>query len=242
VAPNATVSRWRTFELAYWHSAYETFSWLTLRPDIATIQTVVLTGLHLNDFGAVGQFFRVLGPQLKYLELQLASATLSTSTRYIFCLALRSLTFSPRIFMLDHIETYFDLSLNNNLQSIHIILPDFVGVMRRIDASMSQALSAYACILSQIRSPSLREIVLSEGPEMQRGVINMDLLPGVVSALKGRQFANIRRVVFPPMHNATLKGAKAYLKTELSEWNRSGILIFEHIQGYFGRWVHGCEP
>jgi len=144
--------------------------------------------------------------------------------------------------MLDHIETHFDLSLNNNLQSIHIILPDFVSVMRRINATMSQALSAYACILTQIRSPSLCEIVLSEGPEMQPEVINMDLLPGVVSALKGRQFANVRRVVFPPAHAERFKGAEAYLKTELSEWDRSGVLVFEHIQGYFGRWIYDSEP
>jgi len=87
MACNATVSVWRTFELVYWHTAWETLSWLTPQPGIAMIQTVVLTRLELEDFDAAGKFFRALGPQLKYLELQLASTTLSTSTRYIFCLA-----------------------------------------------------------------------------------------------------------------------------------------------------------
>jgi hypothetical protein len=143
--------------------------------------------------------------------------------------------------MSEYVDDFLDLSLNNNLQAIHIILPDFVGAMRRIDATRSQALAAYACILSQIRSPSLREVVLSEGPEMQSEVINMALLPSVVSALKGRQFAHVQRVVFPPLQFGLNVGAQEYLKTELSEWYRTGVLTFEDIRGYFGRWIYGCE-
>jgi hypothetical protein len=143
--------------------------------------------------------------------------------------------------MSEHFENHFDLSLNNNLQCIHIILPDFVGVLRRIHAASCQALSSYACILSQIMSPSLCEVVLSEGPETQSQVIDMALLPGVVSALKGRQFAHVRRVVFPPLLAGPHAEAREYLKAELSEWDRRGVLVFEDSWGYFGRWVYDSE-
>jgi hypothetical protein len=143
--------------------------------------------------------------------------------------------------VLEHIEEQIDLSLNNNLQYIHTILPDFVGHMSRIHATSCQALLAYACILSQIVSPSLCEVVLSEGPDMRPEVIDMALLPAVVSALKGRQFVHVQRVVFPPLGADTFAGVQEYLKTELSEWDRRGILVFEDIWGYFGRWEYGDE-
>jgi hypothetical protein len=68
---------------------------------------------------------------------------------------------------------------------------------------------------------------------MQPEVIDPVLLPGVVSALKERQ---LRRVVFPLLYRGQFDGAKEYLKTELREWDRKGILIFEDVQGYFHRW------
>ena len=115
-------------------------------------------------------------------------------------------------------------------------------MMRRIDATSCQALSGYARILSQVISSSLYEVVLSEGPEMQSEVIDMALLPSVVSALKRRQFAQLRRVVFPSLCWGPNTDAKEYLKTELREWDCRGILVFEDIWGYFGKWVYGHEP
>ena len=132
-----------------------------------------------------------------------------------------------------------DLSINNNLQTVHFILPDFVGSMSPFFATNCQALSVYACILSQITSPSLCELILSEGPEMRSEVIDLALLPGVVSALKGRQFTHVRRVVFPLLYGERFDRAKKYLKTELSEWDRMGVLVFEDIQGYFDRFLCG---
>jgi hypothetical protein len=135
-----------------------------------------------------------------------------------------------------------DLSLNHSLQQIHIILPDFVGVWRGIDALNSQALSSYARILSQVISSSLYEVVLSEGPEMEWGVIDMALLPGVVLALNRKQFAQLKRVVFPPWcWGQPPTDAKEYLKTELRELDRRGVLVFEEIRGYFGKRVFSSE-
>jgi len=45
--------------------------------------------------------------------------------------------------------------------------------MSRVYAANCQALSGYACILSQVMSSSLYEVVLSEGPEMMSEVIDM---------------------------------------------------------------------
>jgi hypothetical protein len=126
---------------------------------------------------------------------------------------------SPRNGGVDHIEKFLDLSLNSNLQTIHIILPDFVGCQRRIQAAKCHALTGFVYILSQIRSPSLREVILSEGPEMDQGLIDIALLPAVVSVLKGKQFAQMQRVVFPPLGGGLYKSAKDYLKTALSEWD-----------------------
>jgi hypothetical protein len=85
--------------------------------------------------------------------------------------------------MLENFQNHVDLSFNNNLQYIHIIFPEFVGAMRHIYATECRALTTFACILSGIMSPLLREIVLSEGTEMEWAVMDMVLLPGVVSAL-----------------------------------------------------------
>jgi hypothetical protein len=133
-----------------------------------------------------------------------------------------------------------DLSLNHNLQQIHIILPDFVGVWRTTNALNSQALSSYARILSQVVS-SLYEVVLSEGPEMEWEVIDMALLPGVVSALNRREFAQLKRVVFPLWCWGPPTDAKEYLKTELRELDRRGVLVFEDIRGYFGKLAFRSE-
>jgi hypothetical protein len=111
--------------------------------------------------------------------------------------------------------------------------------MSRVYAANCQALSGYACILSQVMSSSLYEVVLSEGPEMMSEVIDMALLPGVVSALKGGQFAQLQSVVFPPF---TRGDTTEYLKKELREWECKGVLVFEYIQGYFGKWIYGGEP
>jgi len=88
-------------------------------------------------------------------------------------------------------------------------------------------------------SSSLYEVVLSEGPEMQSEVIDMALLPGVVAALKRRQFSQVQRVVFPPFTWGVLK---EYLKKELREWECKGVLVFEDIWGYFSKWIYGGEP
>jgi hypothetical protein len=77
---------------------------------------------------------------------------------------------------------------------------------------------------------------------MQSEVIDMALLPSVVSALKRRQFARLRRVVFPPLCWEPHTVAKEYLKTELREWDCRGVLVFEDVRGYFGKWVWGHEP
>lgn len=76
---------------------------------------------------------------------------------------------------------------------------------------------------------------------MQRETIDIALLPAVVSALKGKQFAQVQRVAFPPLHGDFQKPAKDYLKTELSKWDDRGVLVFEDIRGYFGRWVYGLD-
>jgi hypothetical protein len=112
-----------------------------------------------------------------------------------------------------------------------------VGTVRRSEAASSQVLSAYVCILSQILSPSLREVVLSEGSNHVMQVIDLALLPGVALALKERQFAHVRKVVFPPLFRDAFKGAKEYLKSELREWDRNGVLVFWEIRGYFARWM-----
>ncbi|KIM76156.1 hypothetical protein PILCRDRAFT_656109 [Piloderma croceum F 1598] len=217
VTRNSTVPLWRILELHFWApaSAPETFIWLTMQPGLLALQNIAMTGLYSEDFVSAGKYLRYLGPQLNYLEMQLPPTPLEQDS---------------------------DLSLNNSLQQIHIILPDFVGVMRRIDATSCQALSGYARILSQVISSSLYEVVLSEGPEMQSEVIDMALLPSVVSTLKRRQFSQLRGVVFPPLHWEPDTNAKEYLKTELREWDRRGVLIFEDIRGYFGKWVYGHEP
>jgi hypothetical protein len=138
--------------------------------------------------------------------------------------------------MLENFQNHVNLSFNNNLQCIHIIFPEFVGAMRRIYATECQALTTFACILSGIISPLLREIVLSEGTEMEWAVMDMVLLPGVVSALKGRQFADVQSVVFPPLHDLGFEDEQKYLRTELSDWDGRGVLAFKEVDGYTARW------
>jgi hypothetical protein len=138
----------------------------------------------------------------------------------------------------DHIEKYLDLSINSKLQCIHIILPDFIGSLRRTEAIKCQILTVFAIILSQIRSPPLREVILSRGPEMQRELIDVALLPAIVSALKGNQFVHIQRLVFPELEGDFYKSAKDYLKTALSEWDDKGVLVFEDVRGYLHRWAY----
>ena len=75
--------------------------------------------------------------------------------------------------MLDNVEEHLDLSVNTDLQYIHIVLPEFVGAMSVIFATRCRALSVYAIILSQVASPTLREVILSEGPEHTPHVIDM---------------------------------------------------------------------
>jgi hypothetical protein len=139
--------------------------------------------------------------------------------------------------MLENLQNRLDLSFNDNLQCIHIICPDFIGAMRLIFATQCQALTTFACILSQIMSPLLQEIVLSEGSEVEWAVIDMVMLPGVVSALKGRQFADVQSVVFPPSHDRGFEDEQQYLRTELSDWDHSGVLAFKEVHGYSAR----CE-
>ena len=88
---NSTVPFWKIFELHVWdkNCYYETFSWLTVQPDISALETVVLTGFSPEDFVVVGNFLRVLGPQLKYLELQLTSTVLGMSCFLHFCIPQR---------------------------------------------------------------------------------------------------------------------------------------------------------
>ena len=143
--------------------------------------------------------------------------------------------------MLENFQNHLDLSFNDNLQCIHIILPDFVGAMRRILATQCQALTAFACILSRVMSPLLRKIVLSEGPEVEWAVMDMVLLPGVVSALKGRQFADVQSVVFPPLHDWGFEDEQQYLRTELSDWDHSGVLVFKEDHGYLARLEYSDE-
>ena len=66
---------------------------------------------------------------------------------------------------------------------------------------------------------------------MEWEVIDMALLPGVVSALNRRRFAQLKRVVFPPWCWGPPMDVKEYLKTELRELDRRGFLVFEEIRG-----------
>ena len=114
--------------------------------------------------------------------------------------------------------------------------------MSRIDAANSQALSSYARILSQVIYFSLYEVVLSEGDEMQSQVIDMALIPGVVSALKRKQFPQLKKVVFSRLVLESYVDAKEHLKTELREWDRRGVLIFAEVRGYFRKLIYGNDP
>jgi hypothetical protein len=112
--------------------------------------------------------------------------------------------------------------------------------MRGILAIECRALSVYALILSQLTSPILREVILSEGIEHEPKVIDMALLPGVTAALKGRQFAHVQRVVFPSFSwRPGDQAAREYLKKELSELDRRGILVFDDVRGYYGERAFG---
>lgn len=130
---------------------------------------------------------------------------------------------------LGQIEKYIDLSFNGNLQHIHIVLPDHVSCYRHL-RSRSQALLCYALILSQITSISVCQVILSEGQEPLDESVNLTESPQVVLALKGKQFAHVQRVIFPPLKSRHQPGVKEYLKTELWEqWyfglrTRPGVL------------------
>jgi hypothetical protein len=63
-----------------WPPAHKILTQLVLQLDMSALQILVLTGLWSEDSIHVGKFLRALGPQLKYLELQLASRMLSMST------------------------------------------------------------------------------------------------------------------------------------------------------------------
>lgn len=142
--------------------------------------------------------------------------------------------------MLDNVERHLDLSFNNKLQYIHFILPEFIGAMRGDFAVQCRALSAFALILSRVASPALREVILSEGPEHVPRIIDAALLPGVVAALIGKQFAHVQKVAFPPLcWGPGELAAKEYLKAKLSEWDRKGVLVFENVRGYYSEMVGG---
>lgn len=139
------------------------------------------------------------------------------------------------LLLVEQIEKHLNLSFNNNLRHIHIVLPDYVGLRRRIYAAQSKAFSSYALILSQITSTSIGQVILSEGDEAQDETINLTQLPDVVLALKGKQFAHVQRVALPPLNWGNGLEAKEYLKTEWKEWERRGILVFEHVSGYYDK-------
>lgn len=135
---------------------------------------------------------------------------------------------------LEQIEKHFNLSFNNNLQRIHILLPDYIGVMR-IDAARSLALLSYALLLSQITSTSMCQVILSNGDGSGDRTIRLSQLPKVVLALKGKQFTHVQKVMFPSFGWGHLLKAKEYLETELRGWQHRGILAFQHVPGYYDR-------
>jgi hypothetical protein len=232
---NSALPMCKTFEYQGWSDPAEiTITWLIMQPDISSLRAIVLTDLMSEDLVSVGNLLRVLGPQLEYLELQLPGDSYSMLTcPYVRPSCRRKLLPLP-----DHIEKCFDLSINNKLQCIYIILPVFIGCLRRIQATECKVFTIFALILSQIRSPSLREVILSKGPETQREVIDVALLPAIVSALKGKQFVHMQRLVFPALKGDFHKCAEDYLKTALSEWDDRGVLVFEDIRGYLHRWTY----
>jgi hypothetical protein len=84
---NFTAPFWRIIELhGEWDDPYEIFTWLTMQPDITALETVVLTRFEPEDFITAGNFLRALGPQLKYLELQLTSTVLGMSSLLHSCI------------------------------------------------------------------------------------------------------------------------------------------------------------
>lgn len=121
-------------------------------------------------------------------------------------------------FILDHIEKCLDLPTFCNAS-------DFVDC-HRIRGTKCHA--SFALIHSQIRSPFSREVIVRKGPEMDPEVINITLLPAVIAELKGKQFAQVQRVVFPPLDLGLYKRtAKDNLKTELSR--TTGVYLFLRI-------------
>jgi hypothetical protein len=130
-------------------------------------------------------------------------------------------------FISEHVKNHFDLSVNTSIDFIRIELPEFYpfGPVAGQGPAICQGLASCALLLSQIKSASLCQVVLSEGPETDAGVFDQ-ALPELVSVLKGRQFARVQRVVFPGLDGLSYGAVKEYLKTELSEWDRNGVLTF----------------
>jgi hypothetical protein len=75
-----TARFWKIFEQHSWAAHIETLAWLIQQPDLSALQTIVLTGLGAQDFLPVGKLLQALGPQLKYLELQLPGTRIGMST------------------------------------------------------------------------------------------------------------------------------------------------------------------
>ena len=92
--------------------------------------------------------------------------------------------------MSDNVRQDLDLSVNN-LQCIHIVLPEFIAAMSHISALQCQAFSVYALVFSQVASPTLRALILSETKMVE--VMDMALLPHVAVVM---QFKHMQRVVF----------------------------------------------
>jgi len=96
VARKSAKPSWRVLELHYPEHAYKVLTLLPIQVDISALQTVVLTGLDLRDIASAGIFLRILGPQLKHLELQLTSLPMLSKSR---CYPeYRILIFSPLTF------------------------------------------------------------------------------------------------------------------------------------------------
>ena len=87
VTHSSTVLLWKILELHFWAPASQAFIWLTMQPDLPTLQHIAMTGLYPQDFASAGKFLRYLGRQLIYLELQLPPVPLGMSTCYISCIS-----------------------------------------------------------------------------------------------------------------------------------------------------------
>lgn len=69
-------------------------------------------------------------------------------------------------------------------------------------------------------------MIISSGPETNIDALDRQLLPELISKLKGSQFAHVQSVVFPVMDIPWYGDMKTYIKTELREWDRNGVLTF----------------